>query len=508
MSQSVTVIGGLSGSSLSGLVTVKLDTNVNVSVAGGLQSLLGMAGQSGSVTAGSLAVTNVNAISGSINGNTYSVPSGTSNGGILEFTDTNSNGSVVGGAGASGTGYITANGNNTLNTIIVEAPGSFRLLDNSLPNALVLLDKQSQVRFNAGFSTGNGTVVAGGSGQTVVTSGAWSINGSTDGGDVMNSQGGNATINTFGNGSANGDAGSNTNAPSNTVGIFGGNATVNSSGTADFIEVFLNASPATAVVSVMGSANVLDGGGNVTVYAAAGSNNVRAFFQVAGDLDFINNSTVQAFVTGEAPNSKGGSATAFGGIGGGSYTGGTDGNNSLIGGFTSGQITTGGAGLVTLVGSGNGNYLEAGGSVTGAGGNLLVASNNNGTATIVAAASTGNNTIDARGAGQVSVLSSGTGTQTFYLGTGGVNDTITGSTVSGATNAYYLTGSNGFGTDVINNFRIAKDTFSISGGATIANATTVSAGSFVTLSDNSQILLVGVSLTQSQIASIKGGTSF
>jgi hypothetical protein len=514
MSQSITVIGG--NQSVSGLVTVPLD--IQASIASSLQSLLGMSGDSGSIVSGSLAVTNVNAIAMGLSGN-FTIPANTASvSGIAELTNTNSNGSVFG--GASVTGYTTRVPDN-YSVLIDELPGSGVIRGNSSQNFLGVFGKYANATFVPGG--GSGTLVAGGSGDLFATTGTWSIDGSTDGGDTINGNG-SVTVNTYGIGGAGTNnaytlgAGS---TASNTVGVLGGAATVNSYGQADLIEGY---SQSTDIVSIHGSAVVLVGGGAMTVYAAAGSSSVASFFNTGGTLYFVNQTANYAEVTGDVSGATGGSATIFGGAGGGYYVGGTGGSNSIIGGYAPGQASTGSAGLVTLQGNGPGNFLEATGSVAGSnvssirtvgsyvtGGNVLIAGNSN--ATLVASGTTSVNTFDARGASQVSVSSSGAGAQTYYLINKAGTETITGSTVSGASNTYYLTESNtdslGGNTDVLTNFKLGTNILTVSGGgATIINISSITGGSTVagapipggtavSLSDGTVIKLVGVTYNAS-----------
>lgn len=356
MSQSITIIGG--NTSVSGLVTVPLDVNFNVS---NLQSLLGMSGASGSIVGGSLALANVNAVSQGLSGN-FTIPANTTGlPGVVELTNTDPNGSVFG--GSSVTGYTTRVPEQ-YSTLIDQLPGSGVIRGNSSQNFLAIFGKNANATFVP--EGGSGTVIAGGSGDLISTNGLWSIDGSSDGGDTINSNG-TGTIYTYGQGAAptstNGFNLSGNTPPSNVVGLLGGSNTVIAGGTADLVEGYSASNDVVSVTSsssVSASAVILVSGGNVTVDAASSSSNVKAFFQTGGNLYFVNQSTVQGLVGGDAPNATGGSATVFGGIGGGVFKGGSGGSNSLIGGFAPGQASTaGGAGLVTLVGSSSNNFLEA-----------------------------------------------------------------------------------------------------------------------------------------------------
>jgi hypothetical protein len=197
--------------------------------------------------------------------------------------------------------------------------------------------------------------------------------------------------------------------------------------------------------------------------------------------------------------------TAFGGSGGGSYTGGPGGNNSLVG----------GTGLVTLYGSGTGNYLSASGSQTGASNVLSVG--NSGSSTLVASSSSGLNLFYGGASGTTSMVSSGHGQQNFFIGNGDT-ETITGSKASDAINIYHFEAPSvtGSGNDFITNFSYGHDkilideTGAYAGQVTIASIQSVgggSPGSLISLSDNTTIKLVGVTFTSQQIATLVGGNN-
>ena len=284
-----------------------------------------------------------------------------------------------------------------------------------------------------------------------------------------------------------------------------------------YVSTYLIGSQSNAVISTNGSAallgvststnQIVDAGGNATIYAggdnqatlsggldrfkvltgndtvlATGNASVQAGVPTgyAGTLDFINSSSAQATVLGGH-----GSVTAFGGNAGGLLYGGTGGNNSLIG----------GNGAVSLVGAGNNDYLLAGGNgATSVTNNDLFAGPGN--ETLMASASTQNNIL-AAGAGTDIISSSGSGNQAFFAATGSA--TMYGSTVSGATNTYFFSSSlqGGGGNDVIENFNSKTDNLVILSGVNIVSVTGANNGNYpngaalVTLSDNTQITMVG-----------------
>jgi hypothetical protein len=383
------------------------------------------------------------------------------------------------------------------NSLIVTAPGSETIQGNGAAHSLVNFGGASSVTFNS--NGGSGSVTAAAASSLIVVSGSlWTVSGAAGGGDTINSTADNALISTFGQGLASGNAIGADSTPSNVVGLAGLNATVSSNDSNGLIETYSG----NDIISVNGSANVLINGGADTVYATASSTAVRAFFNLfGGTLDFINNSTIAATVSGAVPGASGGSSTTFGGVGGGVYIGGNAGNNSLIG----------GSGIADLVAAGTNNFLSvAGYGASYATENIMDAGS--GGATLVAGASTGYNEFYG-GTGTDSIVSYGSGVQTFYVGSTG-SEQITGSTVAGAVNEYAFNQSaSGNGQDVITNFRVGTDHIDInlngglagvkiSGFGQLGGATS---GSIIYLSDETTIQLFGVK-TASLSAGIIGTT--
>jgi hypothetical protein len=257
-------------------------------------------------------------------------------------------------------------------------------------------------------------------------------------------------------------------------------------------------------VTAVGNAttNILIGDANATV-SATGSSLVDVTFgpSSGGDLDFINGSTGAASVyTGSfgpnqyAPNS----ITVFAGAGGGVYVGGRAGNNSL----------TGGSGLATLVGAGNGDTLTATASVGSSYNELFTGVGNE---TLLATAGSGNNAFNIGlidiGVGNVTAggiaSSNGSGTQAFDIGnTNG--ETVTGSSVAGATNFFdvFGTATTGNGNFTINDFNSANSAIYLVDATTQApgDASISVIGSNV--QGSAQILLTdGTTITLKGIAS-------
>jgi hypothetical protein len=480
MSTSLTVIGGHSGATLTGLVTVPSFFSTASGVNTTLQGLL--TAESGLVTAGGVNFQNLD-IAGD-NGTVFG--SNTAGTGLIELTNTDAFGATTAGAA-----NVTFNLPSGYNFLVVQAPGTETINSGVVSDFTALFGGASSVSF---IGEGSGSVYAAGAGDNIIDYGtAWSVFGSDAGGTSVASGAASAYISVGGSASA----------PGNVVGIGGANvsSTVVSSGTGDLIEDYSGS----AVVSVNASANVLVNGGFDTVYADAGSTSVNAFFNsFGGDLYFINNSTVAAQVSAGDPGSAG-HTTVEGGVGGGSYEGGDGGNNSLIG----------NTGLVTLYGgNGNNNFLSASGFGTGAAANALFAGTGN--STLVATSTTGSNQFGG-GSGTDSMVSFGQGTQSFFVGTGG-SETITGtqSTVAGATNNYYFLqdSSQGGGTDVITNYRPGVDhgyinPFGSDSGVSISGISSIiggTGGTLLQLSDGTDIKLLGVNPNSVTIGG--GGTTF
>jgi hypothetical protein len=281
----------------------------------------------------------------------------------------------------------------------------------------------------------------------------------------------------------------------NVVGLAGSFATVYGSSSNEFVASYAGDSE----ISIDGSGNVLVSGGSATVYAAPGSSSVTSFFFGihGGQLDFINQSESPASVTGGFQGAPG-SVTVDGGLAGGYFQGGLGGNNSLVGGI--GNEST------TLVGAGDNNFLFAQGS----GANALFSGD--GSATLIASAATTNNLFQG-GYGTDLMSSSGSGIQSFFVGTEG-SETITGATDSSAQNNYYFIQdpSQGGGTDVLMNFRYGIDQLLINpsspGDVVIASINDIvlngQSSSIVSLTDNTTIKLIGTSFSSTQISNLVG----
>lgn len=495
MSGSLTVVGGVQSNAITGLVTVPAVLPNIPNILTNLQNFLTQT-VSGAVTQGSAVANFENLMAAGGSGNkSVSVANGSVTQGLLDITNTDSLGNTV-----TGTANISVNIPVGYNFLVVQAPGTETVTGNGSNNFLGVFGSAAGVTFNSGG--GSGTVAAGGPGDFVNVSGSnWSVVGNAAGGSSVDSSATvGAQIQVYGQGNAVTNAGGTgaDSTPSNVVGL-AGDASVLSAGTNDLVESFSG----NDIVTVDNSANVLANGGNVTVYAASGSTSVNAFFNAhGGTLYFVNQSTIGAYVAGDVPGASGGNLTAFGGMGGGTYIGGSGGNNSLVG----------QAGIVNLVAAGTNNFL----SVSGYGStygtqNILQAGA--GGASLVAASTTGFNEFYGD-SGTDSIISFGSGAQTYYVGAIGA-ETITGSTQSGATNTYYFNqDSTGAGQDVITNFVKGRDSILVNGNGSLTGVSIAGfesllgahSGTEIFLSDNTTIQLYGVN-PNSLSHSIIGGTS-
>jgi hypothetical protein len=242
---------------------------------------------------------------------------------------------------------------------------------------------------------------------------------------------------------------------------------------------------------------------------ATGSGAFIGYFvgSAGGNMDFVNSSSkASSIIAGLNPVtgaiSSQGSVTVSAGAGGGVYDGGISGNNSLVG----------GSGAVTLFSAGVNNYLFTNGAPTGSAYNLLNAFSG-GNDTLIAGSGSTNNVFFG-GVGTESILSSGSGVQDYFVGTLG-SETISGSTVSGATNTFIFNQSSaqGGGTDVLLNFKPGEGFINPSNGVTGVSIVSfeslngIHSGTEIDLSNGTTLKLFGISAS-SFSASIIGGTKF
>jgi hypothetical protein len=260
----------------------------------------------------------------------------------------------------------------------------------------------------------------------------------------------------------------------------------------------------TDFVTVYDNGTIQIGDANAYV-AAEGSATTNLFWDSAnagGTLHFVNNSSVGATIhignfNGATSSTK---VTAYGGVGGGYYVGGSSGSNSLVG----------GSGVVTLVGAGPGDFLEAQSSL---GTNIFVAGSDG--VTMVATSTTGSNVFGAGlnypgGSNPPSsgvISTAGSGSQQFLLGNVPEGLTVVGSTAATASNTYFIVSdaTAGGGLYSLYNFIDSRSAIILSdgnGGAGSASIVGMGADQFngtqydIALSDGTSILLKGLSSAQ------------
>ncbi|MGE4481570.1 beta strand repeat-containing protein [Acidocella sp.] len=276
--------------------------------------------------------------------------------------------------------------------------------------------------------------------------------------------------------------------------------------------VVFNGTDGNDSVNAEGSATtrVFVGGSDAATVTASDSAQASVVFlsKAGGNLDFINNSSQAQTIYSGSYTTSGGEAiyavnavTAFGGTGGGFYVGGRGGFNYL----------DGGTGNSTLVGGGASDTLVAGGSnnmlFTGVGAETLIGGGVN-NSYFVGLEDVGIGTVSAVGD---LVSAGGSGQQSFVLGNL-TAVTLTGSTVTGASNIYDVLGTYtttggqaetlGGSSFTITDFG-SSDTILLtngdykfgSGAATVETVTSAlgGAGSQILLSDGTVITLKGVS---------------
>lgn len=269
-------------------------------------------------------------------------------------------------------------------------------------------------------------------------------------------------------------------------------------------------------VTAGGSANTLVKiDNNLVTVSASGDAKVSISFltNAGGNVDFINSSSQVATVYSGSYTVAGSTSpvyatnavTAFGGAGGGYFVGGRAGFNSLNGGTGSSTLVGGGA-SDTLISGGAENYLYAG----------------NGAETLIGGGANNNFYLGldyigigaVKATGDVVNASSATGSQAFVIGQAQAT-TLTGSTVTGATNAYVILGNfsttggenvtTGGSTITITDFGANSTIFledgSFSMGSDAPSVETVTGalgggGTSILLSDGTTITLKGVSTSQ------------
>jgi hypothetical protein len=398
----------------------------------------------------------------------------------------------------SGTATVDSTVPAGYNALVVEAPGADTISGDGAANFLAVFGNNSSVNFNT--DGGSGTVYASGNDTLGVSGSAWSIVGGTVGGVAINVDSASTFVTLQGSSTAAGGF-------SNVVGSYSQNLNVLAAGSNDFIITGTQPTVSTDTVSVTGFTTILNEGANDTVYASGSGSFVGAFGSSGGKFFFINDSSAASSIIGGVDPTTGlisspGSVTVEGGTGGGVFDGGTNGSNSLVG----------GSGMVTLFAAGTNNYLFANGS--GSGYNLLNAASGSGD-TLVGGSSSSNNVFFA-GTGTESIVSFGTGAQTYFVGTLG-SETIQASTVTGASNSFIFdqAASQGGGTDVIKDFvpGVSQGVINLNDGISgvtindIVSLSGAASGTQIGLSDGTTIKLLGVNVSDFS-QSLVGGTKF
>ncbi|MDE2238494.1 MAG: hypothetical protein KGJ73_01020 [Rhodospirillales bacterium] len=335
-------------------------------------------GVSGSVAGGSAGFENLNAIG------TGGTVAGSGSTFLEEITNSDSTGASVGGTFS---GVVSVNPAAT--TLVVQYPGNLSLSGSSGTN-LALFGAASNVNYT----------VSGGSGASIVAAGGNDAFYISNASDAVTFAGNDTVVFTSGTSGA-------------------GNETVNAVGNA--------------------TTSVFIGGSDAATVTASDSAQASVVFlpRAGGNLDFINNSSsAQTVFSGLYTVSGGGteytsnSITVFGGAGGGFYVGGSAGFNSL----------NGGTGNSTLVGGGGGDILSTGGA-----NNVLFSGN--GSETLIGGGGTNSFFLGVEdvGIGTIRAVgdlasATGSGSQNFILGQLSAT-TLTGSTVTGASNVYDVLGT-------------------------------------------------------------------
>jgi hypothetical protein len=478
-SGSLTVIGGHSlAQPLSGIVNI--DSGFTGSLVTNLQSQLTAA--SGAVSTNAANFENLN-VAGSTGAQTVTV--GAFSTGVLDISNYDSVSATT--PGAANVSVTVPGGYNTL---VVQAPGSETVTGNGGSGLLAVFDANSSVNFD--FAGGSGTVYAPGHDSATLSGAADYFVGGAAGNDTVIASGASAAVTLAGAG--------------NLVQAAAQNTSIASNGSSDIL-ITSNTS-GSANINVTGNATI-DNAGSADTVTATGTGAFIGYFQgsAGGRLDFINSGTGASSVIASLNPSSGaissqGSVTVSAGGGGGVYDGGISGNNSLVG----------GSGAVTLFSAGINNYLFADGAPGGSNYNLLNAYSG-GNDTLIAGSNSTNNVFFG-GVGTESIQSSGSGVQDYFVGTLG-SETISGSTVSGASNAFIFqqSASQGGGTDVLQNFQPGGGFINVNNGVTgvdILSFESLSGahpGTQIDLSNGTTIKLFGVASSAFN-ASIVGGTHF
>ncbi len=234
MSSSVTVVGGVNSSTISGLVAVPvagLSSAALLSLQSSLTSL------SNSVTSGTVGLFNNDLLAGAVSSTTGSPA-------VLELTNTLSNGATTAGS-YSGAAVSVASG---YSTVIAQVPGTLSLTGSGA-NTNYLLGAGTNVSLNT--IGGDNTITAGGGNDTISLQGSNTVS-VTGGLDILRIY-----------------AGGNTIMASGSASVFAGPP----SGYAGKIDFINGSSAAATVFAGSGSATVSAGAGGATVLGGSSGSN-------------------------------------------------------------------------------------------------------------------------------------------------------------------------------------------------------------------------------------------
>lgn len=365
-------------------------------------------------------------------------------------------------APAGTVGYLVVSPTNGKNVVADSTYQYFTVTDVQAPVTVTGGGAANQVAI-LGTNPGGTTVVfntGGGSGTVVGGDGNKSINASTAIGFAVYTGGGNDTISV--------GAGRNTvaaGAGQNSITLGTGTTQIRSTGN-DTVQV--GAGNATIQAAGSNQDSVVGGSGAMTIINGSGSANVNFSTQTTAPL-------------------SSGSATAFGGAGGGYYRGGSNGNNLLIG----------GAGAVTLQGAGNGDVLIATGTSA-----TQVLQAGAGNETLLGSLSSTNNYF-VGGPGNDLIIA-GSGNDTVFAGSG--SETITGG--AGADTFIFSPTRSAGASITLTDFTPGVDHVTLnygnSGLAASAAASARSVGatsSHITLSDGTSITFQGITTVRTSFFS-------
>jgi hypothetical protein len=329
MSSSVTVVGGVNNTTISGTVSVPV-SGLSTSALTSLQSSL--SALSLSVAGGTEGLTNSDLANGSVYGSTVS---GTGN--LLVLSNTDSVGATTAGSVSNVVGVSSI-----YSSVVVQAPGALTLNGSGATNANYLLGASSNVDLFTG--TGMNSVVAAGGTDTINMLGNTAVTVSA----------GEDTVKTY--------AGSNTVVATGSASVYAGTPT-GYAGSVDFI----NGSVAGSMNAGAGKATVFGGnGGGTFIGGTSGSNSLvggnGSVFLVGGG----NNDTLVA---------GGGGATSSSGA---NYLFAGSGNETLMATSVTGtNLFAAGSGTDVMMGSGKDTqyFFGSTGSATMTGSTMTGSSN-------------------------------------------------------------------------------------------------------------------------------------